>query len=207
MLIASSLAIALATTAAAPASSVPTMAVAVVAASDISPTLIADTLRETDAIWRAAGIRFDWQFGVHAGPSAALRVIIGGGLSHRSDRSILPLGWIDFAEQTMATPQIYLSHANAKALLYDSREIVGAVETMPVLQRDMLLSRAMGRALAHEIGHFLSSSKEHTPQGMMAAVHTAAELFNSERMRFGLGPEEQRRMVARFTSIYMAARD
>ena len=207
MLIVSGLAIALSAAAAAPASSVPTMAVSVVAASDISPRLIAAALRETDAIWRAAGIRFDWQFGTHPAPGAALRVIIGGGSSPRGASALLPLGWIDFADQTLSTPQIYLSHANAQLLMTESREIVGTVESMPKLQREVLLARAMGRALAHEIGHFLSSSKEHTPRGLMTAIHTAAEFFGVERTRFGITAAEQRRMVARFTSIYMAARD
>ena len=34
---------------------------------------------------------------------------------------------------------------------------------MPLAQREMLLARAMGRALAHELGHYLLASKIHTP--------------------------------------------
>jgi hypothetical protein len=76
---------------------------------------------------------------------------------------------------------------------------------MPRLQREILLARAMGRALAHELGHYIAASKTHTSRGLMKAVHSAYELFGPPRDQFGLAAAEQQRMLARFTSIYMAA--
>ena len=35
---------------------------------------------------------------------------------------------------------------------------------MPIFEREMLLARAIGRALAHELGHYLLASKEHTEE-------------------------------------------
>ena len=35
---------------------------------------------------------------------------------------------------------------------------------MPIFEREMLMARAMGRALAHELGHYFLASKEHTQE-------------------------------------------
>ena len=77
---------------------------------------------------------------------------------------------------------------------------------MPRLQRETLLGRAMGRALAHELGHYLSASKVHAQAGLMRALLPAFELFSSERSRLALAPADRQRIVARMTSIYMASR-
>ena len=113
----------------------------------------------------------------------------------------LPLGWIVFDDPKTPEQEIYLSYANALRLLDNSGGIVGPTKSMPQLQRETMLSRALGRALAHEIGHYLLASKVHTPKGLMMAVHTAAELFGVERVDFKLAPVEQQQMIARFTSI------
>jgi hypothetical protein len=118
----------------------------------------------------------------------------------------LPLGWIVFDDPKTPEQEIYLSYENALVLLDNSAGIVGPTKLMPQLQRETMLARAMGRALAHEIGHYLLASKVHTAKGLMMAVHTASEFFGIERVYFKLAPIEQQRMIARFTSIYMASR-
>ena len=58
--------------------------------------------------------------------------------------------------------------------------VVGIVEQMPQSQRETLLARAMGRALAHELGHYLLASKVHTEHGLMKAVLTAVGAVSAE---------------------------
>jgi hypothetical protein len=194
----------------------PPMTVRVVAAHDISPTLVAALLDETSAIWRRTGITFIWQHDDHdlfrtamstdtPSPPPMLRIVIG----HTARQSIdgrTPLGWIMFDDATTPEQEIEISYANAVTLLEASRGVVGVAATMPRLERETLLARAMGRALAHELGHYLSASKAHADSGLMKAVQSAFELFVADRSRFGLGAAEQTRIVARFTSIYMASR-
>jgi hypothetical protein len=91
-------------------------------------------------------------------------------------------------------------------LLESASSVVGPVQWMPPLQREILLARAMGRALAHELGHYLSASKAHSDKGLMKAVHSASELFGLGRSLFQLTPEERQRMAARFASVLMASR-
>ena len=73
-----------------------------------------------------------------------------------------------------------MSYANAQAVMAESRGVVGVIAEMPIVQREMLLARAMGRALAHELGHYLLASKVHTPRGLMKAMLSAPELFLSD---------------------------
>jgi hypothetical protein len=78
-----------------------------------------------------------------------------------------------------------------------ARGIVGLIEAMPVLERDTKLGRAMGRALAHELGHYLLASKTHTPHGLMQASHTASAFFETDRRAFAIDTDERQQVAAR----------
>lgn len=187
----------------APAAAATPMIVSVTAASDISSTLVTGVLREADAVWRTAGFRFIWERNANFAP-AALHVIIGGGRS--AETNLVPMAWISFDDHGQPTPHIYVSHGNAVALMANSRETVGVMEGMPVLQRETYLARAMGRALAHEIGHFLLASGRHSGKGLMLATHSSAEFFSVERRAFAITAVERKQMAVRFASISVASR-
>jgi hypothetical protein len=218
MLIAASLTATLAASApaaAAPAAAPPVI-VNVSAAADVAPRLVRGLLAEAAALWDGTGIRFLWQ---HEDRRAAagddltpqipyrppvLRVVIGHETHAARDLQV-PLGWIVFDDPTTPEQEIYVSYRNAVLLLDRSPGVVGASQSMPPAKRELLLARAMGRALAHELGHYFSASKTHARTGLMMAMHTAAEFFGTDRRRFALAPVERQRIVARFTSIYMAS--
>lgn len=215
-----------------PVTMMPPMAIDVRAEADVPPSLLAIMLAETDSVWRASGIQFVWhqeawqdeahehkaRGGVPREDAARarlaqrprrglgrLRVVIGHD-THSVEGGRLPLGWVIFDGAAMPEPELYVSYANAVSLLEQSSGVVGPTQGMPRLKRDTLLGRAMGRALAHELGHYLSGSKRHSEKGLMMAVHSAWKLFGSERTGFSLEPAERAGMLARFTSIYMASR-
>src|SRR5262245_5989320 len=187
--------------------SIPPVTVDVTIATDLPPTLVTFVLEETDAVWRASGITFHWNH-LRAGASiadaaanrsaaAALDVVIGHdrGRGPDAEHDRMPLGWITFAEPTVPGHEIYVSYENALAYLADARGVVGPIERMTVVEREMKLGRAMGRALAHELGHYLLASKVHTPGGLMQAVHTATDFFGYPRSGFEIDPT-QRQTVA-----------
>jgi hypothetical protein len=194
----------------------PEMVVAVSAAPEVSASVVTRLLEETDAIWRAAGLRFVWQrtprvaasLAVNPpGPyqSSTLRVIIGESRGvarvHRT-----PLGWIVFDDEREPQQEIYLSHANAVTLMERARNVVGIVQQMPIAQREILLARAMGRALAHELGHYLLASKVHTPRGLLQASRTASELFSTDRRSFVIDGAQRQLIAARMRSDPLVAR-
>ena len=184
------------------------MVIDVSSASGVPSSLIKRVLDEADAIWRASGFSFVWQRAAReivpytlvseTKPSlpAALRVVIGEdrGLT-RNNRT--PLGWIVFDDEREPQREIYVSRANAVALMEMSREVVGIVTQMPVTQREVLLARAMGRALAHELAHYLLASKAHTPHGLLQATRTASELFGADQRGFRIDAVQRQQIVAR----------
>jgi hypothetical protein len=186
---------------------IPPMIVTVVTAGEISSRLVAAALAEADTIWRPNGVSFVWRRvpplqsasqSIERAPylSNTLRLTIGDERGRGRDGR-LPLGWIVFDDVTVPQQEIYLSHANAQAMMDSASGVVGIVHQMPLSQRETLLARAMGRALAHELGHYLLASKAHTEHGLMKAVLTAVELFQPGNGAFRIEPAQRRAVAAR----------
>jgi len=132
---------------------------------------------------------------------SGLRVTVGVNRGAReSDPHVLPLGWIVF-EAGSPRQEIYVSFANASDLLNSSEFVVGRVSTLTNRERYILLGRAMGRALAHEIGHYLLGSKAHTATGIMQARRGAAELFSSSRRGFQVEVTQRQLIAARLDAL------
>jgi hypothetical protein len=197
----------------------PPMAISVSASPSISPSLVTQVLDEAAAVWRAAGLSFVWRRErnpLEAGAAdrepclpSVLRVVIGTGQAsdavRRSDATTA-LGWISFDEQGPAS-EVYLSFDNTMAYMAGAREVVGRIEGMPIAERELMLSRAMGRALAHEIGHYLLASKLHSARGLMRATHTANEFFSYDRSGFAIDAAERQAIAGRLQPAAWVARN
>jgi hypothetical protein len=185
------------------------MIVDVTVAAGIPPTLVTRVLEEAGDIWRAAGFALVWRRAaaeaaafaraVDSGPSlpSALRVIVGHERGRAKEENTTPLGWIVFDDPNTPQQEVYVSYVNARALMDRSRGVIGLTNLMPTAELQLFLGRAMGRALAHEIGHYLLASKAHTPTGLMMARRTASELFGSDRRRFGIEVLQRQAIAAR----------
>lgn len=87
---------------------------------------------------------------------------------------------------------------NAIAALVSTIEFFGRpVKSWPTGFSDAVLGRVLGRALAHEIGHFLLRTTRHSPQGLMRAQQPARELVDPDRRGFALSSDEVTRLVSR----------
>jgi hypothetical protein len=208
----------------------PALTVAVDVAPAIPSDLVAYVLDETAEIWRDAGLQLNWdrhdatmrasdhrlEHGsarsapsdgppcvtpAHSALLAGLRVTVGVERGNpEKDAHVLPLGWIVF-EAGSPLQEIHLSFANAADLLTASDLVVGRIATLTIKERYVLLGRAMGRALAHEIGHYLLASKTHSPTGLMQARRNAAELFSSSRRGFRVEAEQRQLIAARLEAL------
>jgi hypothetical protein len=165
----------------------PAVPVVLVASSHISKSLLNRICAETTAIWKPAGITFEWHRATttdRAGTSW-LEVTIDEGRKdvHAGQAA---LGWIPFTEDR-PLPSIHLSLSNAEELLLRTP----GVEDKTISTHETLLGRALGRALSHELGHYLLRSKLHTPDGLMRAVRSSEQFFRISRDGFEPSPKER----------------
>lgn len=196
--------------------SLPPIVVDVTVASNVPASLVTRVLEETAAVWTATGLTFMWRQHraggsvPESGPPVrhALDVVIGNDHGVAADlerENKVPLGWIRFDGGDVPTGEIYLSYENAVAFMVEARGVVGAVERMTLMERELKLARAMGRALAHEIGHYLLASKVHTPAGLMEAAHSAVEFFSYPRDAFAITAAQRQTIANRLVTEPLVA--
>ena len=170
------------------------LTVNVSASRDLTSGFVSRVLAETDTIWRYSGFTFAWQLAPREA-AAALHVVIGHD-THKAGDGSLALGWIAFSD-AKPEQELYISYDNAYRLMTESPGVVGIPDRMPKLEREVLIARAMGRALAHEMGHYLLSSKAHTLTGLMRARIAAAEFFGNDNRQFKLDNGQRETITAR----------
>lgn len=168
------------------------IAVDVVAPPEIKQSFVTQVFAEVDAIWRPAGITFTWRRveSRDAASAARLQVAIEHGRMNGAEDHHT-LGWITFTGNE-PEPSIHLSISTAADLL-DAR---AAVDNRLLTRHGLLIERALGRALSHEIGHYLLG-KIHGHRGLMRASWPPQEIFGEVRQGFELTAEQRQSAAAR----------
>jgi hypothetical protein len=156
--------------------------VAVFAPADITDSMVDRICAEAAVIWEPAGIAFEWHR-IGSRDEAGdwpLDVTI-------DDASVAAgsLGWVTFTADG-PNHSVHLSRACAEDMLRRSR----GWTNIAIARHDTLVGRALGRALAHELGHYFLRTKVHTPRGLMRAAWSADESFGVSREGFQLTAEE-----------------
>ena len=131
----------------------------------LSPVARASLIREVDGIWRREGVRVQWQVGSVGveRPAYALRVLVVQRESPTNNtRHKWPVGELlrDQADNSVAVVSI---DAAARVLA------VAARSDEPTALLERRLGMVLGRAVAHEIGHYLLDTPGHSRQGLMRA--------------------------------------
>jgi hypothetical protein len=107
-----------------------------------------------------------------------------------------PLGAIAFAPDGAPAPAITVFLTDIERLV-TSAHVLGLSEWQwPPTLRDQLIGRALGRVLAHEIGHYLLRSKGHTADGLMRPQQLADDLISPSRHHFRLTPADAARLAS-----------
>jgi hypothetical protein len=87
-------------------------------------------------------------------------------------------------------------YLNAIAALVSTTTALGLREPeWPPALHDVIVGRVVGRALAHEIGHFLLRSRDHSRTGLMRALQRTTDLVSEDRGRFLLRATDAARLV------------
>ena len=137
---------------------------------------------ETENLWRPYGVQIEWTDG-GAADTAAHGFSLEAILARRIEKPDLPNGAAVLGRAVVglaepSTGPIRVSFEATEALL--------ALRTTIRMVHDHELARALGRVLAHEIGHLLLSVPYHDETGLMRAVYRADELAAPSRAPFRL---------------------
>ena len=113
------------------------------------------------------------------------------------------LGWIAFTNGRPA-PKISVSITAARHLLEQSSWRDRPLMALPPSIRESFLEQAIGRSVAHEIGHYLLRSSVHTTHGLMRARLVSADLMDGRRDHVLLEPSDVMRLQQ---GLLMVARE
>jgi hypothetical protein len=163
-------------------------------------------LQEADAIWRAHGVGV---VAVAPGPeitppTAAVRLDVR--LARPARRPTAPLrrerlGAILFDHDNLPATTLTIDVAAVEAMVARTRWGGQPFDLWPPAWRDTFVGRALGRVLAHEIGHYLLASRVHTTEGLMRAAFDGDELRRPARDRFAIAARDLPRLRARLAGL------
>jgi len=170
----------------APASSM-ALAIDITALMPMSDTELRAMVGETTALWKPHGVVLTWiTSGATSDPLPHGVVRVANGAASRT-ATALPLGAVVFAEGS-ATPAhtLMLSVAAVIQTVKNVKWQNRALAELPANSRDHLIGRALGRVLAHELGHYLLGLRVHAKSGLMRPEFRADQLIALSRQGFKL---------------------
>jgi hypothetical protein len=158
----------------------------------LDESVFASILDVTNRIWSAYGVSVEATTSIDA-----ISVVVSGGTMHGTvDAAPIPVGDTLFT-QGHATPYIHL-WLGAAELLARSSEGDGQSFTMkPVVERDAVLLRMLGVALAHELGHYLLDTSHHSSAGLLQSTLAAREMEQPNPAHLRLSRKELQMMCQR----------
>jgi hypothetical protein len=155
------------------------------------PAFVTAAIEEAADIWAAYGVDVRMPGPNDAQHDRAVSLAVTLATTERRMEAGA-LGSIVFSDDE-PEPAIKLYPAAASALIAavatSRRE-----NTWPGGPADRVLARVLGRALAHEIGHFLLRSKSHSRGGLMRAEQIGTDLMAPDHRGFALSADEVRRL-------------
>ena len=156
-------------------------------------------VKELAAVWKSNGIdvvRYDGH--VNCLEQVTVTLVLVRTLEPSSVPGVL--GWLGFLEAGAAVPVIQVSLPAARALVGAARSYGTPVPELPHALQEHLFARALGRAAAHELGHFLLALRGHSSSGLMRDQFSPEQLIGDDRNAFGMCRRERDLLVSRMRS-------
>jgi len=158
--------------------------------SRLHQTDIDAVLDVANSIWKRYGVTLE----LSEDPDAVAVVVTkkSSAVPYRGSPEVL--GTTLFT-QGHATPYIRLSLGAIEAFAEDTSENGILFAMRPIDQRDAMLTRMLGVALAHEMAHYLLDTAEHSGTGLLQPGLDIHALASPEPARLTLTPGQQRLLV------------
>jgi hypothetical protein len=180
--------------------------VGIAVASSTAARPAAGMVAEADAIWRAYGIT------VLLLPARAREIapcdirltltftsaqVRGTGADHPSPTRLGSI-WFD---EGMPSRAIVIDADAIAARVLEVASSERPLDKWPPGLAALVTSRALGRVLAHEIGHYLLASPAHSPAGLMRPAFDGRQLADWDRRGFQLDTQWLPRLRARVARL------
>lgn len=162
--------------------------------ASLPPAAMHAMLEEAESIWRRAGIVLRWLS--PSAESTALPVSVVPSDPGRDDHDeVWRLAKFQRAGGRPRAAVVSIA-AGEQALARVERTL-----SEPARLRERRLGLVLGRALAHELGHYLLDSGQHRPSGLMRASIQAAELAGFSSLGFDLDDEARAFLRAHVATV------
>ena len=156
----------------------------------LTPAQMTELRAEAARLWQPYGVHLSWfdadddcsstPIEDWAGPIDLLVRVSTDDGERRSVRGngsrFPPLGSVSF-EAGIPERRVHLLYWSVARIVLESRIAGWAVAALPPFLRDQFVGRALGRVLAHELGHVLLGAPAHANNGLMRANMTANDLI------------------------------
>ena len=174
-----------------------------VAPAIASRRITAQLKDEAAVLWRPYGVRLDWA-DAEASQGVSDSVSIEAMLDRQFEASRRPewprvLGRVVTNPATPTRRTIYVSFGATRSAL--ARRTATGRTFISVNVLDQELARALGRVLAHEIGHVLIGVPGHDGVGLMRPVFSAEELAKPDSRPFRLTCSSANRLRRRLGAL------
>jgi hypothetical protein len=163
------------------------------------------TAVEAARIWTNYDVTIDADGEATCGAEESAGVTVVVDVGHDTGQPETGLGAIRFAPDGSPDSTIVL-YLDPVVRIATSAPFMGLHPALwPDGLRDEIIARALGRALAHELGHFLLRSPHHADSGLMRASQKGAALGAPNRRPFGLTDVDQQRLRIALAAPLLAA--
>jgi hypothetical protein len=151
-------------------------------------------IKETESIWREAHIELRWLAGsAEPGSGQTLRVLVTPrAVASTTESHQWAVGELLRFDGRSAIA--VASITGAQRIVNETRQF--RLIDQPAF-RDHRLGVVLGRAVAHEIGHYVLGTNTHAPYGLMRAAIDAREFADLQAGTFRLDREAQAHLAAR----------
>ena len=148
-------------------------------------------INETESIWRDAHVQLRWIRDNSTDEDRPLRIVVARRVTAVTDNRWPVAELMRFEDRSA----IALASISAALRIVEERPELPLVD-LPAM-RQYKLGVVLGRAVAHEIGHYLLQSNAHSPYGLMRASIDAREFADLRTGAFRLDRESQAYLAAR----------
>jgi hypothetical protein len=161
--------------------------------SGLIDSVRADAVEEAAHVWEPYGVAILNDTLAERDPDSPHISVVMDGVRVRSSRHGA-LGSIQFAPDGTPDSTIAIDYSAVVRLATTTSALGIDAHLWPVKLREQIIARALGRALAHEVGHYVLRSPHHTATGLMRATYRAGTLAMPERTDFTLTPPDLERL-------------